>query len=141
MKHELIYSSKERYDLHFNFSPRLQLTLRELSAVPFVSGNFFCNINVNEGAKFHGKTKESQVQPLFHVCESSIFWFVFFFRHLLKILIASKQLYPAMLVRPLVCPSKHFDLWHHCRCPMSIWYMAFLTDFPRPPCSSPVALT
>jgi len=40
----------------------VELTLRELTAVPFVSGNFFCNINVNEGAKFHGKTNESQVK-------------------------------------------------------------------------------
>ena len=39
-----------------------QLNLCELTAVPFVTGDFFCIIDVHEGGKFKGKTTESQVR-------------------------------------------------------------------------------
>jgi len=39
-----------------------ELNLNDLTAVPFVKGEFFCAIHVNEGARFRGKTECSQVK-------------------------------------------------------------------------------
>ena len=38
-----------------------QLNLNDLTAVPFVTGNFFCVVRVNEGTSFHGKSEGSEV--------------------------------------------------------------------------------
>jgi len=39
-----------------------ELNLNDLTAVPFVTGNFFCVVRVNEGTSFHGKSEGSEVK-------------------------------------------------------------------------------